>query len=464
MNFTTRCIGLIFATTLLTGVVAAQDYALPDPDGLQLPEESILGPSYVDEAPLGGESLPTPHSMAAPETMSDPGMMEPSRLMNDPHTATMPYDEAAMQDGLPPEGGPWHYGPSDAPYVGWDGEPAIPESSGTWLDRGVWFMEADAVAYYRVWNRRDVLLAAADPVVTDPSFNSISQLSSNRVLVLSKSHPGEDIAVRLTLGRFLMRDEHNRDHVAEFTVFGGGDWVQDISISAPSANQPLFTPYSVSGSQNRDFSGSTLQRTLYTSRFNSFEANYKVKQRLGRDQMVMDPNGNWRRTADNGWNRHFLAGLRYLELFETIDWQAENIITTGTDGTYIINTRNSLFGAQVGCGTQYETGRWSLGLNTKTGLFLNDVDSRSQLFFSDGTDNFDRFATEDELSFLAEVGLQGRWHMTPNTSLRAGLDLLYFESVALAPEQINFLPVYSKVTTSGDPVYMGGSLGFECYW
>lgn len=462
VNFTTRCIGLFIATTLLTGVVAAQGYALPDPDGLQLPEESILGPSYVDEGPSAGDSLPLPHSMPSHPAMSAPGLMEPDRLIHDSNAPSAPYDEAGLHEGYHPDG-PWHWSPGDPPY-GWDGEPAIPESSGTWLSRGVWFMEVDAVAFHRVWNRNNVLYAAADPVVTSPAFGAISQLSTNRYLELSNSHPGEDVAVRFTLGRFLVRDEENRDHVAEFTAFSGGDWVNDVAASAPSANQPLFTPYRVSGSQNRDFSGSTFQRMLYTSRFNSFEANYKVKQRLGRDRMVMDPNGCWRRAAEHGWNRHFLAGLRFLELFENVDWTAQNIITTGTEGRYIVNTRNSLFGAQVGCGIQYATGRWSLGTNSKLGLLINDADARSQLFFSDGTDNFDRFATEDELSFLAEFGLQGRWHFTPNTSLRAGLDLLYFESVALAPHQINFLPVYNNITATGDPVYMGCSLGFECYW
>jgi hypothetical protein len=350
--------------------------------------------------------------------------------------------------------------------MGWDGEPAIPESSGTWLDRGVWFAEADAVALYRVWNRRAILYAAEDQNVEFQFFDypPISgRMQSNRILELSNSHPGKDVGVRTTLGRFLFRDEHNRDHVAEFTLFGAGDYVNDLAISS-ATDHNLFTPFTVAGSQNRDFDLSNFQRFIYTSRFNSFELNYHVKRRLGRDQMIMDPNGCWRRVANNGMQRDFLAGLRFLELIEHVDWTAEDIITDGVNGTYIVDTRNSLFGFQLGEGISYETGRWSIGTNAKVGLFINDADARSQLFFTSGGDNFDRFATEDELSFLAEWHATGRWHVTPNFSLRCGLDLLYFESVALAPHQINFLPVYNQITTSGDPVYMGGSLGFECYW
>lgn len=470
VNFVTRSIGLIITATLFASGVAAQDFSLPDPDGLELPNESILGPGF-DSGPMDRiDSLPIPDArpMPAPGTDSThySDEMAPSRLVGPPQVMSgpyEPYEDDSSNTGFQPDGNPWqHWGPDDQPYLGWDGKPAVPESSGTWLDRGVWFGEVDAVVLTRVWKKSDVLYAAQDPNVTSPIFNP-SLLQTNRVMWLKNSHPGKDVAVRATLGRFLMRDDHNRDHVIEFTAFGGGDWIQDISISATDG-QFLFTPFDVAGSQNRDFSGSNFQRMIYTSRFNSFEANYHVKRRLGRDQMIMDPNGCWRRVANNGWKRDYLAGLRFFELIEHIDWTAENIIDTGTDGRYIVNTRNSLFGTQVGGGIGYETGRWNLGIHTKLGLYINDADARSQLYFSDDEENFDRFTTEDELSFLTEVNVRGRWYATPNTAIRASLDLLYLESVALAPDQINFLPVYSQITSTGDPVYLGGSLGFECYW
>jgi hypothetical protein len=467
VNFTTRWIGLIMTATLLSGGVAAQDFALPDPDGLDLPDNSILGPSYDDDAPMGSvESIPpSPTTMprSAPTGMNGPDAMGPSRLVGETQMLSAPYDEGLPHEGVQPVGDPWQeWGPDAHPYSDWHGEPAIPESSGTWLNRGVWHLEAEAVAYYRIWNRHDIIIAAQDQNVESPAFFP-ALLQSNRVLWLTKSHPGNDVAVRTTLGRFLFRDENNRDHVGEFTVFGGGDWVQDNTITSSVPNG-LFTPYHVAGSQNRDFDLSSAQRFMYSSRYNSFEANYRVKQRLGRDQMVMDPNGQWRRAANSGWHRDFLAGLRYFEFNELVDWRAEDIVTTGTDGRYIVTTRNDLFGAQVGGGIAYETGRWDVGVRSKIGLFLNDADAHSQLTFTDGLENFNRSTTEQELSFLTEVNLIGRWHLTPGFSLRAGLDLLFFESVAMAPHQINFLPVYSQITATGDPVYMGGSLGFECYW
>jgi hypothetical protein len=71
---------------------------------------------------------------------------------------------------------------------------------------------------------------------------------------------------------------------------------------------------------------------------------------------------------------------------------------------------------------------------------------------------------EDELSFIGEFKLLGRFHVTPNISLRAAYEMMYLESVALAPSQANFIPEYGFLNTSGDPFYHGASFGLEGYW
>jgi hypothetical protein len=181
--------------------------------------------------------------------------------------------------------------------------------------------------------------------------------------------------------------------------------------------------------------------------------------------MVMDPNGQWRREASSGLNKHYLIGLRYLELREILDWRAEDMFVVGDDGKYLINTDNDLFGVQLGAGLNYESGRWSLGFQSKGGFYVNDADARSELnFTSDDNSDFDRRSTEDEFSFVGETGLLGRWHLTPSFSLRAGWEFFFMESVALAPSQITFINDSSRITTTGYSFYMGGSLGFEGYW
>lgn len=448
MKFATHSFRSMLTAALLTAAAwpammpipsaMAEDWQLPDPGELELPDESF------SPADVYGEWTPA----------EDAEMSESSVLAGPPQITFEPdhdYGDCA---------------PSEHDY--WDGTTAVPISSGTWLDRGFWYAEADAVVAQRIWRRKRTLLTADDVNVTNRNFfppfglGSIN-LNTNRAIFLQGTHPGEDASVRTTLGRFLFRDEENRDHTAEFTIFGGGDWVNHHVLSSDGPNG-LFTPFPLSGG-NRAFDGSSRQEFIYSSRYNSFELNYRVKQRLGRDRMVMDPNGHWRREASSGLHRNFLIGLRNIELREIVDWRAQDIFMVGSDGAYVINTDNDMFGVQLGAGFGYESGRWSLGLTGKGGFFVNDADVRSQLnFTADDTNDFDRRSTEDELAFVGESTLLGRWHLSPNFSLRAGWEMFFLESLAMAPTHLNFIDDTSSIRTGGYSFYVGGSLGFEGYW
>ena len=211
------------------------------------------------------------------------------------------------------------------------------ESTGTWLRRGFWYAETDAVIYNRLWNRKDQRFAAEDPNVTrgptvdnttgngtSLGFNPIF-LDTNRVLILNGGLPGQDASARGTLGNFLFRDDHNRDHTVEFTAQGGGTWEQERTMSSVAANG-LFVPFFQAG-HNRTFNASTTQSIDYASNLAGFELNYRVRGRLGHDQLVMDPNGNWHRSADAGFEKEYLVGLRFMEMGERFDWTATDIAT-----------------------------------------------------------------------------------------------------------------------------------------
>ena len=223
-------------------------------------------------------------------------------------------------------------------------------------------------------------------------------------------------------------------------------------------------PYVIDGG-NRSFDGSSRQTVDYESHFKSFEMNYRVRQRLGHDQLVMDPNGGWHRAANAGFEREYLAGLRFMEIEDKLDWQAEDIGVLGDDGRYFIRTDNDLFGFQVGGGLSYQAPRWSVGVFAKGGVFLNDALGRTQFnFTADDASDSDLRLRENQLSFVGEFKLQARFHVTPNVSLRAAYELMYIESVALAPSQATFIPEFSYLNTTGDPFYHGVSFGVEGYW
>ncbi|MGD9632212.1 MAG: BBP7 family outer membrane beta-barrel protein [Pirellulales bacterium] len=480
MNRATRYFGLLLTATLFMGRVSAEDLPLPDPDGLDLPLDSSSSSeaSNYDGIPLPDAELPSPSNEAE---------QEPSRLVSPPQTLNSPDADGAvapLDSHLTDESGMGegeYNGPLDGEYMegdgefhayDWDGEPAPIESSGTWLNRGVWYTEFDAVVLQRIWARGDMFVAADDQNVTIPPNPSVPAtifpsvglfLNTNRTMYLPSAHPGGDAGVRGTLGRFLFRDNHNRDHTMEFTAWSAGNWVADQKVTSAAPNG-LFVSFALVG-ENDFFNGSSLQHMIYDSQLNSFEMNYRLKKRLGRDQMVMDPNGNWRRESSNGFNRNYLAGFRYLKIDETLTWTAEDILVNGANGKYVIDTKNDLFGFQMGEGIDYESGRWSAGVSAKMGLFWNNADAHQQLLLTaNPEDDFDRKNAEAELSFLGEAELIARWHITPNASLRVGAEFLVLDSLALAPRQISLVGGTNDVETGGNPWYIGGFLGYECYW
>jgi hypothetical protein len=193
---------------------------------------------------------------------------------------------------------------------------------------------------------------------------------------------------------------------------------------------------------------------------------------MHRDQMVLEPSGEWIRKATPSKTYSFLTGVRYLNHREELDIAATDVQVQGTpvvreDGFYRVRTSNNMLGGQLGGSWQHETSRWSLGVVGKAGPMWNRIDLNSQFavgettILNSGTTN----SEEDDLSFVGEFQVLGKWHLRPNVSLRAGFELMFVDSIALAPFQVNFVPGgFQQIAASGDSVYMGSSFGIESYW
>jgi hypothetical protein len=443
MTNSTRLIGLVMTAALWAGVAAAQGLTGAG-SGEDLPPDLTL-PSQ------GIESLPAPAGQS-----SDMQAASPSDVTSSADSSDGYYESQNCDPYLPQERGLWT-------------QLAPIESTGTWLRRGFWYAETDAVIYNRLWNRKDQRFAAEDQNVTLGPQNGVSVgfnpifLNTNRVLILNGGLPGQDATARGTLGNFLFRDDHNRDHTIEFTAQGGGTWEQDRTMSSVQPNG-LFVPFFQAG-HNRTFNASTTQSIVYASDLDGFELNYRVRGRLGHDQLVMDPNGNWHRSADAGFETEYLIGLRFMEMGERFDWTATDIVTAGADGDYRIRTQNDFFGYQMGTGLTFQAPRWSLGTTAKGGVFLNRASGESRLnFTADDTNDFDLHMVENQLSFIGEFKLQARYHLLPNVSLRAGYEMLLITSAALAPHQATFTSNTTYLNTTADPFYHGASFGCDFYW
>ncbi|CAN0379257.1 unnamed protein product, partial [Ectocarpus sp. 4 AP-2014] len=112
--------------------------------------------------------------------------------------------------------------------------------------------------------------------------------------------PGYDGSGRLSLGRFLFRDQTNRDHTFEMVVFGGAELLGDRALIGQDPNgalrdqRGLHVPQAIdsSGPLDRDdifafssFDRSNTMTVDYSSSFHSWEWNYNVAQRMRKDRM-----------------------------------------------------------------------------------------------------------------------------------------------------------------------------------
>jgi hypothetical protein len=416
--------------------------------------------------------------------------------------------------------------------------PASTESSGSWLRRGLWYADIDAVVMQRTWDSNGFVLMQEFDSAFDQSVGSINAFLFRQTVAVqqqsvSESSPGYDGAARLALGRFLFRDIANRDHNFEMVVFGGAEWNEqtaavaqltepgsglyelrsDIFGNSPVSSLPatvevfdqrgLHVPQGLDGSGPTrvdfvpsfvSFDRSRAMQTEYSSDFHSWEWNYNVAQRMRRDRMEMNPAGQWVRRAQPGVTWDYLAGLRYFDVGERFDWDAQGIVIdapaitfnrvgnsqlyenndpmefSDTAGALDIQTSNNLFGIQLGGGLTYETDRWNVSLHTKHGFCVNDARATTNLTFTDPTDpsvalnNFGRDLHQNGVSYLTQCGVTARYHLRPNLSLRIGWEFMYVTGLALAPNQIDFNPATNQLHITGDSFYSGVTAGTEFYW
>ncbi|NOY42764.1 MAG: BBP7 family outer membrane beta-barrel protein [Planctomycetes bacterium] len=354
---------------------------------------------------------------------------------------------------------------------------ALLESTGTWLRRGFWYTEIDVVVSDRLWRRDGLILMGQRVGTGTDQFGRPTPLSND--LLVDGGQFGAEAVPRMKLGRFLFRDAKNRDHTAEFIVYGGGQWSQSGRLDANPNNSVGTTSLLVNPSVDRgngSFSGATSSQYQYDSRMNSFELNYHVKRRMKRDRMELEPSGHWIRRAQPTNSRSLIAGIRYINIDEDINWSAFGIPDTNNDGNletgnYRVRSGNDLFGTQLGFTLSHDRARWSLGVRTKGGIFFNGSDVRSAFAVSSAFDMGGNGASggsdisSTNLSFLTEGTLFAKWHLRPNFSLRAGLEGMFLSSLALAPNQLNFAPTSTaELISNGNATFLGGSIGFEGYW
>ncbi len=441
-EFACRSKGEVFAVNKLVGLLILAVLGIPS--GEACAQDLVQGQSpqfiFADQDLSASAGLP---KMQLPDEEIPQPIAEP--------LATPLYEDDFDSEGI--DG-------VDEDFRVFDCYPALLESTGTWLRRGFWYAEADAVLFARSFAKTGLTLAFDADVV-----NPIQRLGTKNMLAIDSAKPGVEGVPRLNVGRFLFRDYMNRDHTMEFTIFGGGNWSQDSALDGGN----LVMPLNISNG-NPNFSGARRMQFGYDSWYNSFELTYNVKQRMSRDRMELEPSGHWVRRAQPSSTNALLAGVRYFNLDENLNIMAFGIPDADGDsdnetGNYRVQTGNHLIGTELGLSHAYETARWSITGKVKGGMYLNMIHMESNF---DVTGNITSGSTDiegDNLAWVGEAALIGRWHLRPNFSLRTSLEVMHLTGVALAPYQVDFIPSGSPLLSdNSDVVYLGGAIGFESYW
>ena len=348
-------------------------------------------------------------------------------------------------------------------------------SSGKWFSSGQWYGSAEVLMMNRSRNYRRVM-------GYDPSVVGI--LPANQGLAgtfVTTGIPWDLVpAARLTLGEHLGRDDLDRDQSLEFTYYGGlSFFVRDSYNARP--NSFLVTP--LAGTILPGLPGFTDAQTYNStigSNYNSIELNYKLNRRLGRDQMIMSPNGGWSRHAERGWLPAVLIGTRVANVNETFTFASSrpDVSTSAYNGTYNIQTQNILWGLNLGGELISRNEHYYWGLRGRVTPAVSFAANQQQAAgvntlppppstkeVARGAFSWRQAADQIGPGFLGDLTILGGWQVTPNFAVQVGYDMLWVAGIATATRQFNLDNVRPNSIDGGGQIFYNGlSMGLEGSW
>ena len=328
----------------------------------------------------------------------------------------------------------------------------LPEvaSSGEWFSGGGWYGGAEVLFFDRsridrrtvAEERNAVTGALVDTFTTTPIPFDLA--------------PG----ARITIGDWLDRDHLDRDRSLELVYYGGFSFFQRDSRNALPGDV-IITPLDPTSPY---FVGTATETTHHTL-FNSLEGNFRLGRRLGRDQLVMSPNGTWTRRAPRGFLPAFLIGTRVVNLNDSF-----TLTTAAADraGDYAVDAQNWLWGLNVGAElvSRNEFFFWGLrGRATPSMNFAATQQTATGFAPAEPPLNQAGSATRYAAGFVGDLSLFAGWQVTPRFAIKAGWDFLWVAGIATAPRQFNLDNTRSDPIDPGGQLFLNGlALGCEGRW
>jgi hypothetical protein len=210
--------------------------------------------------------------------------------------------------------------------------------------------------------------------------------------------------------------------------------------------------------------------------------NYKLSRRLGRDQMIMSPNGGWSRHAERGWLPAVLIGTRLANVNEAFTFASSrrNVSPSKFSGNYDIQTQNWLWGLNFGGELISRNEFYYWGLRGQVTPAVSFAANQQQAAGvnrlrlpqprplpppATGTYGFRQSADQVGPGFLGDLTILGGWQVTPNFAVQVGYDFLWVAGIATATRQFNLDNVRPNSIDGGGQVFYNGlSMGVEGSW
>ncbi len=336
---------------------------------------------------------------------------------------------------------------------------AYPFSSGNWWRNGCWYGDFDFV----IWNRTQPFsrVLGIDTSNIGVPFNDDLNKHGNQLPL----EPG----ARGTLGYILCRDLNNRDHSIEVTYLGFNNWEGTDSLVAESP-QALRLP------ENPTYGGfnfADTYSTFYRSSLQSLEIDYRIRNRPGRDRMIMGPDGFWSRQLTVGCTQSLMFGLRGIAEQERFHWISlrNNVSPDAFSGDFLINTKNWLLGVQGGGDFMNVHDKWYWGLKGDAGVYCNFSDGFGRIAVIDPQTPeplVQNSASAQNAAFFGELTFMLGYNISDHFIVHANWDMALASRLASAPDNVSFDTYLADknpfLNTGSQIFYTGVSLGFEAYW
>jgi hypothetical protein len=352
-----------------------------------------------------------------------------------------------------------------------------PASSGSWFNDGRWYASGESLWLDRSRAyRRTIAIDTAllPPPPFDPSNINDYPLRYTTVAKPFNVAPG----ARATIGRYFGRDYLNRDRSFEFTYYGGMTYEQTDGWNAlgdAAGDNTLVTPLAL---RVPGYNGAGFYTTAFNSDFNSYEWNFKLRRRLGRDKMVMMPNGDWSKHSERAFLPAGFVGVRLANVNEDFFWQSgrQGVDFSDFGGLYEVHTENWLLGMNFGGELISQNEFYYWGLRGRAAPALSFASTSQEAYGINRTGQpqgqtsntpytFTDANTRTGAGFIGDLTLFAGWQINPNFSLQIGYDFLWVAGMATATRQFNLdNRDNNAIDVGGQTFYNGVSFGFNGSW